>query len=142
MTKIDGEEIDRIKICDYINFIFEKSIRSSTYNFNDESKWIEFIIILYKPLTKNTLTIISSYLNVQMYELQKKGCSHFFKNKETKWRDELWKPVYTYRFMSYKTISEEPTYPPLRELPKAQRLIFKPTFGERVALKPIPKNKD
>ena len=55
MIKIDGEEIDGIKICDYINFLFAKSIRTSTYNFNDESKWIEFIITLYKPLTKNKL---------------------------------------------------------------------------------------
>ena len=59
-------------------FFFEKSIRTSTYNFNDESKWIEFIITLYKPLTKNKLTIISSYLNVQIYELQKKRMESFF----------------------------------------------------------------
>ena len=78
MIKIDGEEINGIKIYDYINFLFEKSIRTSTYNFNEESKWMEFIITLCKPLTKNKLTIISSYLNVQIYELQKKRVQSFF----------------------------------------------------------------
>ena len=115
MIKLDGEEIDGIAICNVINYLLENSIY---YNFNIEDKWIEFYVTVKKPLTINQMSIALYHLNAQMSYLQSKGWSHCFKNKETRWYDEFWKPLHSYAIMTLKTTNEEPTYPILNQLTK------------------------
>ena len=51
--KIDGEEIDGIDICEFINYLSKDTIKDtiSTYNFNAESQWTEFYVAVNKRLS-------------------------------------------------------------------------------------------
>ena len=63
-----------------------------------------------KPLEdlQNTIALVS--LNENLAKLQQKGWSHFFKNKENRWRSEIWEPVYCYTFISiYKKLEKNPS---------------------------------
>ena len=49
--KIDGEEIDGIDICEFINYLSKDTIKTSTYNFNAESQSTEFYAAVNKRLS-------------------------------------------------------------------------------------------
>ena len=82
MIKIDGEEIDGIEICDYLNDLLEETIRTSTYNFNTENKCIEFYLTLNRRLFINEISVVLCGLNLKSYILQNKGWCCFFKKRE------------------------------------------------------------
>ena len=72
MIKINGEEINVIEICDRINVLLEKTIRSCTYNFDAKSKWVEYYITLNKLLTTYQASIVLATLNHGFIKLLQK----------------------------------------------------------------------
>ena len=50
MIRVDEEEINSIEICDFINDLLEKTIKTCTYNFNKEDNLIEFYETVKKCL--------------------------------------------------------------------------------------------
>ena len=116
MVRIDGEEINGIEICNFINKLLEIAIKTSTYNFSVEAQWIEIYVTVEKCLLPKQMCNILCYLNLTNCFLQANGWCCYFKNKETRWFDEFYEPVYTYRFMSTQPTTEERTYEKVDEL--------------------------
>ena len=91
--KIDGEQINAIEICDFINELLEKAIKTSAYNFSIEHNWIEFYVTVWiefyvtvkKTLLPKEICGILCYLNLANCFLQEKGWRYYFKSKQVKW---------------------------------------------------------
>ena len=108
MIKIDGEEDDGIKICDHINVLLKKTIRTSTYNFDAKSKWFEYYVTLNKPLTTYQASIGLATLNHGFIKLLQKNWITFTKSKGTKCYDNLQNEFYTYKFRCYRIVELQP----------------------------------
>ena len=104
VTIIDDEFINGIKMCNQVEFLFEEKLISCTFNFNIDNKWIEFYVTLRQKIHQlNTLLIV---LNGKIRNLRQKEWSKFHKIHETKWLDDKFKPLYSYRIRTSKIIEQ------------------------------------
>ena len=76
--KINGEEIDTIKICGAFSFLFNETIKRCSYSIDNKKHWIKFEITLIESLKREELNIITITLNQKIEKLQGE-LSYFFR---------------------------------------------------------------
>ena len=80
--RINGKEIDAMKICGISSFLFDEAIKTCSYNINSNKHWIEFEILPKKPLERQKKNVITVALNDKIKELQEeKKIAYFFKTE-------------------------------------------------------------
>ena len=68
-VRINKKEIDKMKICGILSFLFDQTIKKCSYNINSNK---QFEIERKKPLEKQKMNIATNTLNEKIKKLQKK----------------------------------------------------------------------
>ena len=82
MIRLDEEEIYGIETCGRLNVLLDKRMKNCTYNFDDESKWLEFYITVNKHLTTYQASIVVASLNNGFEKLLRKRWMNFMKKRK------------------------------------------------------------
>ena len=70
-VRINKKEIDTMKICGILRFLFDQTIKKCSYNINSNKHWIEFEIELKEPLERQKVNMFTNTLNEKIKKLQK-----------------------------------------------------------------------
>ena len=62
-VRINKKEIDTMKVCGILSFLFDQTIKKCHYNINSNKHCLEFDIELKKPLERQKMNIVTNTLN-------------------------------------------------------------------------------
>ena len=68
--KLNGKEIDTMKICGLLSFLFDRTVKKCSYAVHGNKHWIEFEILLKEPLERQKMNHVTDILNEKIKQLQ------------------------------------------------------------------------
>ena len=95
--KLNRKEINTMKVCGVLSFLFDRSVKKCSYTVDGNKHWIEFEILLEEPLERQKMNHVTDILNEKIKQLEGEFC-HFFLDNETTYSNELNETIYNYKF--------------------------------------------